>query len=59
MFDIKKMREGFITHFADSGMTEQIQEMTEILQPEKFIEKCFGDAGPDCDPPEVLFNEVL
>lgn len=24
MFDIKKMREGFITHFAASGMTEQL-----------------------------------
>jgi len=57
MADIKAMRAGFIHDFSASGMSEQLQEITDILQPAKFIERHFGNEPADA--PEFLFNDVI
>ena len=61
MADIKAMREGFINDFTASGMSEHFQEMTDILQPAKFIERHFGNEPTlaDGNAPDFLFNEVI
>ena len=61
MADIKAMREGFRHDFSASGMSEQLQEITDILQPAKFIERHFGNepALGDANAPEFLFNDVI
>lgn len=61
MADIKAMREGFINDFTASGMSDQLQEITDILQPAKFIERHFGNdpALEEGNAPDFLFNDVI
>lgn len=61
MADIKAMREGFINDFTASGMSEQLQEITDILHPAKFIERHYGNEPnlEDGNAPDFLFNEVI
>ena len=54
MSDIKRMREGFVTYVNEQNAGEQVTEITDILNPQKFIERHFGDEDPD-----FLFQEVL
>ena len=54
MSDIKRMREGFVTYVNEQNAGEQVAEITDILDPQKFIERHFGDEDPD-----FLFQEVL
>ena len=47
MNDIKKMREGFVTYVNEQNQNEQVTEITDILNPQKFIERHFGEEDPD------------
>ena len=54
MNEIRQMREGFVAYVNEQNSNEQVAEITDILNPQKFIERHFGDEDPD-----FLFQEVL
>lgn len=54
--DIKKLREGFISYVNDQGEQEEgeVDQIDDFLDPQKFIERHFGEENPD-----IIFQEVI
>ena len=45
--DIKKMREGFVSYMRDSHLSEELQNINDILQPSAFIARHFAEPNSD------------
>ena len=54
MKNIKEMREGFVEYMSENKLEEKLHDIQNIISPEEFIKKHFGDENPD-----FLFEKVI
>lgn len=53
--NIKNMRQDFMQSMNDNHFQEKLDEISNIISPEKFVKKHFGVD----DPAEAMFNQVI
>ncbi|CDW76668.1 UNKNOWN [Stylonychia lemnae] len=52
---IQQMREDFMGYISENNIQKKLDEISNIIEPEKFIQKHFGEE----DPSEMLFDKVI
>lgn len=57
---IKQMRQDFLGYMNDNNIQEKLEEISNIMQPDKFIQRQLGfDADDNEEPGKVLFEKII